>query len=161
MVEIDYFAKLGSMLGFSAFTEDTIDSQSRPMDLTWWDGYDAENKHWTELILHLERENLYDKGHETLIKLFKDNHKFEPQNVIGILNVRNKSRAEELIKETEKLCKVPNALLIFRIYPEVKAYLFNENKKLQEKTAYFHEVQDILFLSYDQIITTERIKPEP
>lgn len=161
MVEIDYFAKLGSMLGFSVFTEDTIDSQSRPMDLTWWDGYDEENKQWTELILHLERENRYDKDHETLIKLFKDNRKFKPHNVIGILNVRNESGAEELVKEAEKLCKVPNALLIIRIYPEVKAYLFNENKKVQERTAYFHEVQDILFLSYDQIITTERVKPEP
>src|SRR4051812_46877431 len=68
MTEIEYFSRLGSMLGYHPFTEDTSGREYRPMDLSWWGRY--EDDYWYDLILHLERENLFKKDEETLDKLF-------------------------------------------------------------------------------------------
>lgn len=57
MTEIEYFSKLGSMLGYYPFTEDTCDGTYRPMDLTWWGNYDDD--YWHDFVLHLERENFF------------------------------------------------------------------------------------------------------
>nr|WP_259548299.1 hypothetical protein [Heyndrickxia oleronia] len=59
--EIDFFARLGEMLGFDAFIEDSkfdkLKGRSRPMDLSWWK-WDArfEDEQFLYLALHLERE---------------------------------------------------------------------------------------------------------
>lgn len=111
MTEIEYFSRLGSMLGYHPFTEDTSSSTGRPMDLTWWDRYDEE--YWYDLILHLERENLYKKDEETLEKLFNEREDI-PLNIIGIMNVRNRSRVEELVEIAKARNNSDNALLIFK-----------------------------------------------
>ncbi|TWI59642.1 hypothetical protein IQ10_00062 [Halalkalibacter nanhaiisediminis] len=35
MSEIEYFSRLGLMLGYWSYTEDTTNGTYRPMDLTW------------------------------------------------------------------------------------------------------------------------------
>lgn len=52
MTEIEYFSRLGSMLGYHPFTEDTCDGTYRPMDLTWWGSYDPTDEYWHEFVLH-------------------------------------------------------------------------------------------------------------
>lgn len=66
MTEIEYFSRLGSMLGYYPFTEDTCNGSVRPMDLSWWGSFDGE--YWHDLVLHLERENWFKKDEETLDK---------------------------------------------------------------------------------------------
>lgn len=73
--EIEYFAKLGEMLGFDAYIEDSkfdkTKERSRPMDLSWWK-WDArvDDQYFLYLALHLERENSWSKDVETIEKLF-------------------------------------------------------------------------------------------
>lgn len=154
MSEIEYFSRLGSMLGYCSFTEDTCNGKDRPMDLTWWDNDDGE--YWNDLILHLERENYFNKEEETLEKLF-GNHACTPLNVFGILKVRNHERMEELIALTQKVCRIDNALLVFKTnssgknqpyLDEVHAYLFNKSKIVATKTAYISDISGTLYMYY-------------
>lgn len=156
MTEIEYFSRLGSMLGYFPFTEDTCNGSYRPMDLTWWDDYDGE--YWHAFILHLERENLFNKDFETLEKLF-GRKEHVPHNTIGIMNVRNSNRIDELIKQARKICKIDNALLIFRTnsyrnnkgyFDEVHAYLLNGKTIVSNKTAYVSEVAGTLFMHFEE-----------
>ncbi|MCI3923514.1 hypothetical protein MO973_25130 [Paenibacillus sp. TRM 82003] len=91
MSEIEYFARLGSLLGYHPFTEDTYDGQRRAMDLTWWGSYDGE--YWHDFVLHLERENLYQKDAETIEKLFEEKE-LVPNYAVGIMNVRDFHRVK-------------------------------------------------------------------
>ncbi len=119
MKEIDYFARLGSMLGYDTFTEDTIDGSHRRMDLTWWGDFDYKIAEWTTLILHLERENSIDKALETLEKLHDYDKKYKPLNRIGIIHVENTIHMNELQKTAIKFFpSEENVLLIYRIWNE-------------------------------------------
>lgn len=152
MTEIEYFSRLGSMLGYFPFTEDTCNGSYRPMDLTWWDNYDGE--YWYNFILHLERENLFKKDYETLEKLF-DKREMVPENVIGIITVPNTYRMNELIKLAQGMCKIENAILIFRTnsqdnmkgyFDEVHAYLLNKKNIVDSKIAIVNEIAGTLFM---------------
>lgn len=155
MTEIEYFSRLGSMLGYSSFTEDTFDGTNRPMDLTWWDNYDGT--YWNDFVLHLERENLFKKDKETLQKLFCERENI-PLNVIGILNVRNRRRITELVKIATEICNVENALLIFKTnstgkdrqlyFDEVHTYLLKKCEVQTSKIAYVSDVEGTLFMSF-------------
>lgn len=160
MTEIEYFSRLGSMLGYHPFTEDTCNGIYRPMDLTWWGDYDSTDGYWNDFVLHLERENLFNKDVETLEKLFAD-REYVPGNVIGIMNVQNKDRIDHLIKLTKKMSSIENALLICRTnstgknqsyFDEVYAYLFNKNKLIETKKAYVSEISDTLFMHFEESI---------
>lgn len=152
MTEIEYFSRLGSMLGYYPFTEDTCNGTYRPMDLTWWDNFDGD--YWNEFILHLERENFFKKDIETLEKLF-DKREYTPQNVIGIINVPNKDRMDELITLAKMICQIENALLVFRTnspnnrsgyFDEVYAFLLNNKDIVDRKKATVSEIAGILFM---------------
>lgn len=144
------------MLGYYAFTEDTVDGGNRAMDLSWWDNFDGES--WNDLVLHLERENYYYKDEETLDKLFCDRESV-PRNVIGIISVPNKDRMDELLTIATRMCKIENALLIFRTnatdknqdyFDEVHAYLLKNNDIITSKTAYITEVCETLFMHFER-----------
>lgn len=152
MTEIEYFSRLGSMLGYHPFTEGTCNGKNRAMDLTWWGSFD--NDYWHDFILHLERENLFKKDEETLDKLFCE-REYVPSNVIGIINVRNRDRIDYLIKIAEATCKIENALLVFKTYStgkkqlyfdEVYAYHFNKDRFIEKKKAYVSEFSGTLFM---------------
>ncbi|MGB3259837.1 hypothetical protein [Paenisporosarcina sp.] len=157
MTEIEYFSKLGSMLGYSPFTEDTCNGINRAMDLTWWDNGDETG--WTDFILHLERENYFGKDEETLDKLFCDREVI-PEHVIGIMNVRSTDRIQELLIQATELCKIKDALLIFKTnstgknqlyFDEVHAYHLQYNKKVKvkKKVAYVSDIAGTLFMHYE------------
>lgn len=157
MTEIEYFSRLGSMLGYHPYTEDTCNGANRPMDLTWWGDYDSANEYWHEFILHLERENLFDKDVATLEKLFSERENV-PNNVIGIMNVPNKNRIDELVEMTKEMSSIENALLVFRTnstgknqvyFDEVHAYLFNKNKLDATRKAFVTVVGGILFMHFE------------
>ena len=157
MTEIEYFSKLGSMLGYSPFTEDTCNGKNRAMDLTWWDNGDETG--WNDFVLHLERENYFSKDEETLDKLFCDRDAI-PEHVIGIMNVRSTDRINELLERATELCKIKDALLIFRTnstgkqqvyFDEVHAYHLQYNKKvkIKKKVAYVSDIAGTLFMHYE------------
>ncbi|MFB3167438.1 hypothetical protein P5G62_009975 [Neobacillus sp. 179-C4.2 HS] len=155
MSEIEYFLRLGSMLGFLPYTEDTCNGTYRAMDMTWWDNFDGD--YWHDFILHLERENSLKKDLETLEKLF-DERESVPQNVIGIMNVKNATKIEELITEAKNRCKINNALLIFRTnsiendkgyFDEVHAYLLHKNTVKKTKTAYVSDISGTLYMQFE------------
>ncbi len=155
MTEIEYFSRLGSMLGYHPFTEDTCDGTSRPMDLSWWDNYDGE--YWHDLILHMERENLFKKDVETLDKLFCDRECI-PANVIGIMNVRNKSRIDELVNLTKATSKIDNVLLVLKTtssgrsqsyFDEVYAYLLKKSDVIETKKAFVSEIVGTLYMQLE------------
>ena len=155
MTEIEYFSRLGSMLGYYPFTEDTCDGTYRPMDLTWWGNHDDD--YWHDFVLHLERENFYQKDEETLEKLFAEREVI-PTNAIGIINVPHKERIDYLLQIMEKFSKVKNSLLIFKTtstgknqiyFDEVYAYHFKDNKLDKEKKATISEVSGTLFMQLE------------
>ncbi|MBM7610272.1 hypothetical protein JOD29_003551 [Lysinibacillus composti] len=155
MTEIEYFSRLGSMLGYFAYTEDTCNGTNRPMDLTWWDNYDGE--YWHDFALHLERENYFRKDEETLDKLFCE-REYIPANIIGIMNVRNHERIEELLLQAKTMCKVDNALLIFKTtasgnsqkyFDQVYAYLLNKKDIIESKIANVSDISGTLYMYYD------------
>lgn len=155
MTEIEYFSRLGSMLGYLPYTEDTAGSTCRPMDLSWWGEYDGE--FWYDLILHLERENLFDKDEVTLDKLFCD-REVRPYNVIGIMNVPNNDRIKELLRIAKDTCKIDNALLVFKTYSSgkkqtyfdvVHAYLFDNRKIITTKSAFVSDIGGTLFMHFN------------
>jgi hypothetical protein len=142
------------MLGYHSFTEDTVDATNRPMDLTWWDNYDGEG--WNDFILHMERENFFKKDEETLGKLFFD-REYIPANVIGIINVRDTERIDELLAIAKRTCKIANALLVFKTtsssknqsyFDEVYAYLLDKNKVVASKKAFVSEIGGTLFMRF-------------
>ncbi|KOP30625.1 hypothetical protein ADM98_03995 [Exiguobacterium sp. BMC-KP] len=137
--EIDYFANLGEMLGFSAFVEDSkfdkAKGRSRPMDLSWWK-WDAriDDEHFLFLALHLERENVWNKDVETIEKLFSQTDKeYIPHNVIGTQYIESAGRIQYLNKLVLQKNEVQqsNCLMIYRYYDvelsleRVSAYSFN------------------------------------
>jgi hypothetical protein len=152
MAEIEYFFRLGSMLGYHAFTEDTCDGTYRPMDLTWWDDLDGEG--WNRLVLHLERENTFHKDEETLKKLFGQ-REIMPENVIGIMNVSDHERMQHLISVATRTCPIRNSLLIFRTYSpdkplpyfdNVYAYLLNQHEVKDSKQARISLIGSTFFM---------------
>lgn len=154
MTEIEYFSRLGSMLGYHPFTEDTSSSTRRPMDLSWWGYY--EDGYWYGLILHLERENLYKKDEETLEKLFNERED-KPVNVIGIMNVRNRLRVEELVDIAKAKNNSGNALLILKTnstgrdqlyFDEVYAYFLNMSEVVATKVAYVSDIEGTLYMHF-------------
>lgn len=155
MTEIEYFSRLGSMLGYHPFTEDTCDGTSRPMDLSWWGKYDDD--YWHDLILHMERENLFKKDEETLEKLFCERECI-PSNVIGIINVRNQERIIDLVRIAKKTCKIENALLVFKTtstgknqtyFDEVHAYLLNKSEISEMKIAHVSDIHGTLYMHFE------------
>jgi hypothetical protein len=125
------------------------------MDLSWWGSFDGE--YWHDLVLHLERENLFKKDEETLDKLFCE-RECMPANVIGIMNVQNQDRIAELIAMARRTCKITNALLVFRTsssgkspgyFDEVHAYLLDKSKVVAKKLAYVSEINGTLFMHYN------------
>ncbi|WP_309119915.1 hypothetical protein [Paenibacillus sp.] len=154
MTEIEYFSRLGSMLGYYPFTEDTCNGKRRAMDLTWWGSYSYEEDYWHDFVLHLERENYFKKDEETLDKLFADEEP-TPRHAIGILNVRNGARADELLKRAKSMCRLDEALLVFRTYSsgkkqpyfdEVLAYRLRKSKVVDERRASVTSIEGTLFM---------------
>jgi hypothetical protein len=128
------------------------------MDLTWWGSY--ENEYWHDFILHLERENLFKKDEETLYKLFGD-REFVPANAIGIMNVRNHDRIDELLQIAKTTCKIENALLVFKTtssgknqayFDEVHSFLFNKEKVIDTKKAIISEISGTLFMELERTL---------
>lgn len=144
--EIDYFSRLGEYLGFFSYVEDTKPNldygRSRPMDLAWWKWDERISKtHFIKLVLHLERESLYAKDFETIEKLFcKTQIEYVPENVIGILNIAEKRRINEIQNKIIRKNKVQksNVLMIYRFYDEennfdrIEAFHLNRNSELME-----------------------------
>lgn len=128
--EIGYFETVGEYLGFFSFVEDTKPNydygRSRPMDLSWWKWDErVSSEYFTNLVLHLERENQYDKDFETIEKLFcKTDKDHTPDYVIGIINVKENERIEELQKEVLKRNKKQKSevLMIYRCYDDIKEF---------------------------------------
>jgi hypothetical protein len=125
------------------------------MDMTWWDNFDGD--YWHDFILHLERENSLKKDLETLEKLF-DERESVPQNVIGIMNVKNATRIDDLITEAKDRCNINNALLIFKTnsldnnkeyFDEVHAYILIKNAVKQTKIAYVSDIAGTLYMRFD------------
>ncbi|MCM3624318.1 hypothetical protein M4D70_19000 [Brevibacillus borstelensis] len=147
--EIEYFSNLGEMLGYHAFIEDSKPDndkgRSRPMDLAWWRWDERVDKeHYVGLILHLERENQWDKDVETIEKLFSNtNEEYIPHNVIGIQNIESESKIEHLNKLVIRKNKAQgsNALMIYRFYDadmdveRVWAYNFLASGQIEERKA--------------------------
>lgn len=154
--EIGYFNRLGSMLGFTPFTEDTVNGSQNPLDLTWWYGDDEEG--WDDFILHLERENLFAKDYETLEKLFCE-REHVPQHVIGIMNVKSEKRVRELVECATKLCKVKDALLIFKTnstesdkdyFDSVFAYILKKGRVRDFRTAIVLDIEGLLYMKLEK-----------
>ncbi|KUP22073.1 hypothetical protein [Paenibacillus sp. DMB5] len=161
MTEIEYFSRLGSMLGYHSFTEDTCNGQNRPMDLTWWDNDDGE--YWQDFILHLERENLFKKDEETLEKILTS-REYVPNNAIGIMNVLNRNRINELVSIAIATCEIPNVLLVFKTnstgrqqqyFDEVYAYLLNKSKVVEQKKALVSDIAGTLYMQLELGIKKE------
>ena len=173
MTEIEYFSRLGSMLGLDTYTEDTCNRTYRPMDLTWWGDYRTEDESWHHFVLHLERENHMHKDEETLDKLFAQ-REYVPENVIGIMSVPNRDRIDELVKIAQEKKIIENSLLIFHTYSlgrkrgypdEVHAYLLEKNQGMKHKMAFVSEVAGTLFMHFEPrselIAALEDTKMEP
>jgi len=128
------------------------------MDLSWWGNYDDD--YWHDLILHVERENYYNKDEETLKKLFCDRECI-PQNVIGIMNVPNKNRMDELVEIAKETCNIDNALLVFKTnstgknqlyFDEVHAYFYNGSEVKESKMAKVSEIMGTLYMHFEQLV---------
>jgi len=128
--EIDYFATVGEYLGFFSFVEDTKPNhdygRSRPMDLAWWK-FDEKisSEEFSNLVLHLERENLWAKDMETVEKLFcKTDIEYTPDYVVGIMRVESQKRIKKLQSEVKKrnMRQQSEALMI---------YSYDEDRKVE------------------------------
>ncbi|MGZ4032261.1 MAG: hypothetical protein ACXVP2_08920 [Tumebacillaceae bacterium] len=149
--EIEYFARLGSMLGYWSFTEDSTGLGRKRMDLSWWDQYDGAFETWNRLVLHLEKENAFERDFVTIEKLFDPNRiEGRPENVIGIIAVANEARIEELLFEAKKRIKEENALLIFRIHQddEIHAVHLEGKKVFVKKQAYISNMGGTRFMFF-------------
>ncbi|MDL4842683.1 hypothetical protein [Aquibacillus rhizosphaerae] len=152
--EMEYFTKLGSMVGYQPYTMDTCDEIYGTMGLTWWDN--NTNIHWNDFVLQVEREYIVENDQITLEKLFSE-RTYIPTNVIGIINVCNQERVYELIRITKQICNIKNALLVFKtrstksnhsICDTILAYLINENKIVTLQTAYVKDSSGNLFMDF-------------
>lgn len=83
---------------------------------------------------------------------------YVPSNAIGILNVRNRDRIDELVKLIKAICKIENALLVFKkcstgkrqpYFDEVHAYLFNKNKIAAAKQAYLSDIAVTPYMHFE------------
>lgn len=153
--EIEYFCRLGDMLGFRSYIEDArINGEteiSRRMDMSWWK-WDArkDQENFVELALHLERESSPKKDLDTIEKLFSQSAEgYQPTNVIGIQYVTAKVRVNELnqmIKERNAL-QNGNALMVYRyVDPSLKvecvsAFTFSGACIVDERNAYCYKDQ--------------------
>jgi len=155
MSEIDYFSRLGSMLGYHTFTEDTCDGTYRAMDLTWWE--DPQNDSWNDFALHLERENLLKKDEETLEKLY-DDRQFIPHQAVGMMNTRDHSRIEELLDLAQEIASIEQSLLVFRTnsndntkyyFDKVHAYKLERNQIVHSKIAKISDFVGNLYMYYE------------
>ena len=81
-----------------------------------------------------------------------------PENVIGMMNVPSRERAEQLVEMAKNISNIENSLLIFRTYSagrnrgffdEVHAFLFEKNKVMDHKFAYVSEVAGTLFMHFE------------
>lgn len=147
--EIDYFANLGEMLGFDIFVEDSkpdkVKGRSRPMDLSWWKWDQRIDKDsYVGLILHLERENQWNKDLDTVQKLFSQtDEEYIPHNVIGVQNIESHERIPYLNKLvlTENKRQKSNALMVYRFYDSemgverVWTYHFLASGRIEERKA--------------------------
>ncbi|MBI9014651.1 MAG: hypothetical protein JEZ08_20605 [Clostridiales bacterium] len=126
--EREYFARVGEYLGFFPFIEDANsnhgDERLRPMDLSWWKWDETlDSKHFSNLVLHLEREDLRKKDMETVNKLFcSTDAEHIPDYVIGILNVDNKERISILQSEVKSKNQNQNSetLMIYKYYDDLE-----------------------------------------
>lgn len=147
--EIEFFANLGEMLGYDAFVEDTkhdkLKGRSRPMDLALWkwdQRIDIEN--YVCLVLHLERENQWNKDEETIEKLFSETDEgFTPHNVIGIQYVESRERMDflnSLVLEKNAIQK-SNVLMVYRYFDKliklekVSAFYFSPTNLMEVRNA--------------------------
>jgi hypothetical protein len=147
--EIDYFANLGEVLGYDVFMEDSKHdyqrNRSRPMDLAWWkwdSRIDKEN--YIGLVLHLERENQWNKDTDTIDKLFsKTDEGYIPHNVIGIQNIPSISRIDYLNEIVIKKNKWQGSevLMVYRFFDQefnldrVLAFYFTKSGLIEERKA--------------------------
>lgn len=171
--EIEYFAKLGEMLGFDAYIEDSkfdkTKGRSRPMDLSWWK-WDArvDDQYFLYLALHLERENSWSKDVETIEKLFSQTEEeYVPHNVIGIQFIETEKRIDYLnnLVLQKNSIQNSNALMIYR-YDEgeverVCAYYFTP-KGLEEVRIAICEQDDLgySFMCFEEEFVTKTKKRE-
>jgi hypothetical protein len=126
--EIEYFATVGEYLGLFSFIEDTKPNhdygRSRPMDLSWWKWDETlDNERFSNLVLHLERENQTKKDMKTIDKLFcTTDEEYMPDYVIGILNVENKERISVLQSEVKERNRVQKyeTLMIYKYHDDVE-----------------------------------------
>jgi hypothetical protein len=102
------------------------------------------------------RENQFTKDEETLDKLFCDRENI-PNNAIGIMNVRDTNRIDELLTVAKDTCKMGNAMLVFKTtstgktqayFDEVHAYLLDNSKIVESKKAYVSEIGGTLFMQF-------------
>lgn len=148
--EIEYFSTAGEYLGLFPFVEDTKPNhdygRSRPMDLSWWKWDERiDTECFTNLVLHLERENIYKKDMETIDKLFCSTEDYYvPDYVIGIMNIEKTERIKTLQEEVKKRNKIQNSecLMIYRYwdkeedyYSIFSYYISHDNKTVVERKA--------------------------
>jgi len=144
--EISYFSQLGEYLGLFSFVEDgrpPKTGRSRPMDLSWWQLNELKDKdNFHKLVLHLERENIFDKTTETIDKLFADcEDVFIPEYLIGIQIVESAEKIDKLNELVKKknLKQMRQVLMIYRFADKAKqfhrvwAYAFNEKGRMTER----------------------------
>lgn len=127
--EINYFAKLGSMLGYLPCTEDMRYETMKLMDLSWKQTL-TKDKPLT-LILHMERENNPNKAEETIDKLlpgykpgsyFEEEYKDRYFYVIGIQRLKTGDQVEGLKNKILGLARErEKGLFVF--------YYIDENKR--------------------------------
>lgn len=93
-------------------------------------------------------------------KLFGE-REFVPANAIGIMNVRNHDRIEELLQVAKSTCKIENALLVFKTtssgkrqayFDEVHAFMFNKKKVVETKKAFVSEISGTLFMEFEKTL---------
>lgn len=147
--EIDYFANLGEMLGLDISVEDSkpdkLKGRSRPMDLAWWKWDQRIDKDsYVGLVLHLERENQWNKDVHTIQKLFSQTDEvYTPHNVIGIQNIESHERVAYLndMVQMKNKRQRSNALMVYRFYDRevdvdrVWAYHFLTSGQIEERKA--------------------------
>ncbi|TSB45551.1 hypothetical protein [Alkalicoccobacillus porphyridii] len=153
--EIEYFCRLGDMLGFISYIEDARvngeTESSRRMDMSWWK-WDArkDQENYIELALHLERESNPKKDLDTVEKLFVESAEgYHPTHVIGIQYVTSEARVEELNQLVKQRNGVQQShvLMVYRYVDPlfhiecVAAYTFSKGSITEVRKAYCQKDQ--------------------
>jgi hypothetical protein len=94
----------------------------------------------------MERENMFKKDEETLDKLFCD-REYIPANAIGIMNVHNRDRINDLIEIAKQTYSSEKRQLYF---DEVYAYLLKKSEVIEERCAYISEIAGTLFMQFEK-----------